>query len=490
MKRIQVIVAWVIASIAIGTIWVDRRYMTARAELASSPRPAATQPGAPVAPSFSVVRGHQGFWRVAKTHDGIWWFLSPDNHLEFLNGITTVQPALRGRDPHGPDYVSRDWSGHNDGASLLRWARTTLSRVQEIGFKSIGAWSHPSLHQLPAPMTQDLNVWHWVPYDARLFSTDWQTSAEAAIAQQASPLRDNRNLIGYYIDNELNWTDEAVGPRVYFDQLPVNDPNRQEVFSVIRQTWPTLKGFNHDWNTTFADWSELERHPMLPMGAKTGYDQLEDRWLFHFAESYFRITTNLIRKYDPNHLVLGCRYRGWAPAAVPRGARGITDAQSLNYYAADALLDSEIFRTIGEQSDQPLIISEYSFNSLDGRSGNRNLSQFPGQVSDQRARSSGYRDITTRLARVPFVIGADWFQWMDEPPSGRLIDGEDANMGIVDVRDQVYESLAIAVRQTTPVLNDLHANSDAEQDVTVWRQPPPGARPTQLAGGMAELMAK
>jgi hypothetical protein len=440
--------------------------------------------------SFSLVKGHEGFWRVAKTHDGIWWFLSPQNRTEFLNGVTTVQPGLRGRDPRGPDYLSRDWDGHLDDPSLFKWARSTIDRIQITGFKSLGAWSNPVLHRLPVPMTQDLNVWHWVPYDARLFSPDWKSNAEVAIRDQAMPLRDNRELIGYYIDNELNWQDEAVGPRVYFDQLPATDPNRREVVTVIRNTWPTVGDFNRDWNTTFATWSELEQHPKLPMGAKSGYDVLQDRWLTHFSQSYFRITTDLIRKYDPNHLVLGCRYRGSVQAEVARGARGFTDVQSLNYYASDALLDSEIFHTISDESEQPLIISEYSFHSLDGRSGNRNTSHFPAQVPDQQARASGYRGMTSRLARVPFVIGADWFQWMDEPASGRLGDGEDANMGVVDVLDRPYESLAESVRQTTPILNNLHAGSIADRDETVWRPLPAGLHPTQLAGGAGDLLAK
>jgi hypothetical protein len=432
--------------------------------------------------SFSEVRGHDGFWRIAKTHEGIWWFLSPENRTEFLNGVTTVQPALRGRDPRGPDYLSCDWDGRSDSSSLLAWGQRTLQRVQAMGFKNLGAWCNPVMHQLPVPMTQDLNVWHWVPYDARLFSPDWRSSAETAIREQAIPLRENHNLIGYYIDNELNWNDDAVGPRVYFDQLPTADPNRREVVRVIRDTWPDVGAFNRDWHTTFRDWSDLENHPKLPIGGKNGYDLLENRWLAHYARAYFQITTDLIRKYDPNHLILGCRYRGWAPPEVPEGARGFTDAQSLNYYASDALLDAGTFRTISQRSGQPLIVSEYSFHSLDGRSGNRNLSRFPALVSDQRARASGYREMTSRLARVPFVIGADWFQWMDEPPSGRLCDGEDANMGVVDVHDKAYEPLADAVRKTTPALNTLHAESAIPRDVTVWRQPPRDAHPTQLAG--------
>lgn len=481
MKRISIAVVLVGVAAATGLVSSNgsRRHQARAQTLAAG----LVQPvSSSTTPLFREVRGHDGFWRIGVTNEGLWWFLSPQNQTEFLNGVTTVQPALRGRDPRGPNYLSCDWNGHADQLSLSEWAQHTLGRVQSMGFKNLGAWCNPALHQFSVPMTQDLNVWHWVPYDARLYSPDWKSCAEVAIREQASPLRENRNLIGYYIDNELNWDDEAVGPRVYFDQLPTNDPNRCEVVRVIRDTWPSVTDFNRDWNTSFHDWAELEHHPKLPVGDKHGYELLADRWLTHYARSYFQITTSLIRKYDPNHLILGCRYRGWAPPEVPEGAKGLTDAQSLNYYASDALLDFSTFRSISHLSDQPLIVSEYTFHALDGRSGDRNLSRFPAQVADQEARAAGYREMTSRLARVPFVIGADWFQWMDEPPSGRLGDGEDANMGMVDIHDKPYDLLAAAVRQTTPTLNRVHSESAVARDTTVWRQPPPSERPTQVAG--------
>lgn len=446
-------------------------------------------PSAPRSP-FMGVRGHEGYWRIVQTRDGVWWFLSPQNNTEFLNGVTTVQPVLRSRDPRGPDFVAHDFAPRLGDAGLRTWAAATLRRVRQMGFKSLGAWSHPSLHQLDVPMAQDLNVCQWVPDRSRLFSADWRAAAEAAIRMQAAPLRSNRNLIGYYTDNELDWSDWAVGPRGFFDQLPPDDPNRREVMRVIRQSWPDVATFNREWNTSFHDWADLERHPVLPKSNSAGYNRLAHEWLFHLARAYFSMTADLIHKYDPNHLILGCRYRGTAPAEVVRAARGITDAQSLNYYAADALLDAESFTTISGESAQPLIISEYSFHALDGRSGDHNHAHFPAQVEDQEARAEGYRAMTARLARVPYVIGADWFQWMDEPPAGRLGDGEDANFGVVDVHDRGYDLLTDAVRETAPLLDNLHAGSAAPQTAAVWRPIPAPAgslRPTQLAGGAADL---
>ncbi len=431
-----------------------------------------TGPVAPVDEArFSILRGKPGFWRVGKTREGVWWFLSPRGHLDFLNTVTTVQPVARGRNPLGPDFVSRDFDDHDPSpAALDHWAALTVPRVKEMGFKGIGAWSNDVLHHYDIPMAQDLNLSAWTRGGPSLiFTPGWNATVEYAIKTQVEPLKQNHNLIGYYLDNEMSWDDESSGPRAYFDGLKGDDPNRREVLGAIRGTWATLESFNKDWNTQIADWSAMEAWPNLPAASAAVYDRLLGSWLTHLAEAYFRTTVTLLHKYDSNHLVLGIRYRGNAPREVVRASKGYTDVQSLNYYVSDARLDPEEFKMIAAESDQPIVISEYSFHALDGRSGNRNTVGFDAQVLDQKARGEAYKAFTTRLARVPYVIGADWFQWMDEPPSGRQTDGEDANFGVVDIDDKPYEPLVDAIRATSPQLNGLHETSDSDKHEDIWR---------------------
>jgi hypothetical protein len=422
--------------------------------------------------AFAVVRGTEGFWRIAQDTSGVWWFLSPDNQTEFLNTINTVQPFQRARSAFGPHYISQDWDGgatsHGD---IDAWAAATLPRVLAAGFKGLGAWSHPRFHQMDVAMTRDLNIWLWMAGDARrLYSPEWPAIAEEAVKAQVLPLRDNRNLIGYFTDNELDWGDGTSGPRAYFDGLAPEDPNRRMVVQVIRSLWPDIDSFNTDWNTDLAHWADLDQWERLPYQPQRTYGRLYSAWLYQLASDYFRITTALIRQYDPNHLILGVRFKGHAPPEVVRASRDYTDAQSLNYYVADARLDMEMFEMMYRESGQPIIIGEYAFHALDGRSGNRNTVGFSAQVFDQQARADGYRLMTSRLARVPWVIGAEWFQWMDEPPSGRSADGEDVNFGIVDIDDRPYEHMIQAILETTPRLNDLHAASHQDQRADIWRE--------------------
>jgi hypothetical protein len=430
----------------------------------------------PQAVKFTTLHGTDGYWRVGQTADHVWWFVSPDGHPEFLNMVTTVQPFQISRDRDGPDYVSTDWKGplildSRTTPELQYWAQHTIKRVQDAGFKGIGAWSNPIFHDCDIPMSQDLNVSAWQKGgDGRFYTPGWATNAEQAIAIQTHPLCHNRNLVGYFIDNELDWGDSGAGPVLYFDNLPANNPNRQQVMQVLESVWMTIDGFNRDWHTNIKTWHDIDSWTALPPEEPTAYDRLFSAWLSHLSADYFKLTTSLIHKYDPNHLILGVRFRGYAPLEVCRSSRGYTDAVSLNYYVGDARLDLDQFRMMAEESGQPVMISEYSFHSLDGRSGNRNTVGFAAQVLDQQARADGYKLLTTRLARVPYVIGADWFQWSDEPPGGRFGDGEDVNFGVMDVDDHPYELLTQAIHDTTPQLNPMHAGSVTDDQKDVWRE--------------------
>jgi hypothetical protein len=343
--------------------------------------------------------------------------------------------------------------------------------VHAVGFKGLGAWCNPAFHKIDVPISRDLNIWTWMsPGSKRFYSPQWAVTAEHAVKVQVEPLKDNHSLVGYFTDNELDWGDSGAGPSLYFDNLPPGDPNRVEVIKVMKTIWTTLDSFNKDWGTQFKDWKDLDSWPTLALGQSKAYGRLFTAWLSHLSEDYFRLTTGLIHKYDPNHLILGVRFKGWAPLEVVRASKGYTDAQSLNMYVGDGFLDADLFRMMNEESGQPIIITEYSFHALDGRSGNRNTVGFSAQVLDQQARADGYRLFTTRLARVPYIIGADWFQWMDEPPSGRSNDGEDVNFGIVDVDDRPYQMLVNSIRKTTPLLNPLHANSPQDDGKDIWRE--------------------
>jgi hypothetical protein len=201
------------------------------------------------AEKFKEIRGKKGFWRVAQTEGGVWWFLSPEGQEEFLNTVTHVHPAQRGSAKEGPHFVSRDWNGgpYREGGDQDAWAAKTLKRVQGAGFKGLGAWCHRVFHKYPVAMSRDLNVWSSINKHKLFYDSDWAGAAEEIIKGQVVELRDNKNVVGYFIDNELDWQGSFGEPGRYFNGLERDNPNRREVMKVMQGVWESVEAFNKDW---------------------------------------------------------------------------------------------------------------------------------------------------------------------------------------------------------------------------------------------------
>ena len=78
------------------------------------------------------------------------------------------------------------------------------------------------------------------------------------------------------------------------------------------------------------------------------------------------------------------------------------------------------------------------------------------QTANQAERAKGYRYYLEKAAALPCFVGAYWFQWADEPVLGRM-DGENYNIGFVDVTNRPYLELVEAAKITHRRLRDVHA---------------------------------
>jgi hypothetical protein len=54
-------------------------------------------------------------------------------------------------------------------------------------------------------------------------------------------------------------------------------------------------------------------------------------------------------------------------------------------------------------------------------------------VATQTDRAQGYKNFTTILAKLTYMVGFHWFEWADEPFEGRALDGENSNYGLVTI---------------------------------------------------------
>jgi hypothetical protein len=121
------------------------------------------------------------------------------------------------------------------------------------------------------------------------------------------------------------------------------------------------------------------------------------------------------------------------------------DAVSSNLNAPwnDGTFARFYLETLHALAGKPVFIGEFYMAAQENRSGNKNNHGVYPVAATQRERAAGFRNTLHALLRTPYVIGADWFQYYDEPTHGRY-DGENFNFGLVDIHDRPYEALASA----------------------------------------------
>jgi agarase len=80
----------------------------------------------------------------------------------------------------------------------------------------------------------------------------------------------------------------------------------------------------------------------------------------------------------------------------------------------------------------------------------------PGLVplASQQARAETYKEYVLSALRHPQFVGCHWFQYHDEPTTGRVWDEENYQIGFVDVADTPYAETIAACREVGNKLYD------------------------------------
>lgn len=110
-------------------------------------------------------------------------------------------------------------------------------------------------------------------------------------------------------------------------------------------------------------------------------------------------------------------------------------------FTGDAFADLD---EIARLTAKPMMITEFSYRAADSGLPN----SFPPVyevLATQAERADRYESYMDRVLARPYLVGAHWFEYVDEPAEGRF-DGENDNFGIVDIRDDEYAELAERMR--------------------------------------------
>ncbi|MBI2435703.1 MAG: beta-galactosidase [Candidatus Hydrogenedentes bacterium] len=417
-------------------------------------------------------------WFRTEQVDGKWWLVTPEGRLFFSIGMDCVgtweRTFVEEREPWfewlpaADDPQFGEVYGHASGvhsmaetidgtgrtfsfytANLIRkygenwpeaWRTRSLERLQAWGFNTLGSWCQGDVinsRKLPyvaiASSGEVQAIAAATGYWAKMkdvYDPGFEAAVDKAIAATVAPHAAQPLCIGYFVDNELAWEGIQAGTL----NSPETQPCRQAFIQALQEKYGSMEALNTAWESTATDWAGLRYPQHLTQAAK---DDLNE-YLYRFAHRYFTVVQDAIRRHAPHQLYLGCRF-STAPDAAVQACVDAVDVVSYNLYYRE--IPCEKFEKI-TQGKKPIIIGEFHFGALDR--GMFHTGLVP--TRDQNERAQQYRHYLETVLACPAFIGCHWFQYVDEPNTGRTWDGENYNIGFVDVTDTPYPELSAAAK--------------------------------------------
>ena len=358
--------------------------------------------------------------------------------LEAGTGLV-FSPYVRGLiGKHGADWEKR-------------WQEETVKRLDDWHVNATAAFSGGNFKRAyvsftagwgDAPLIPTATGHVGVPdvFDPA-FERNVNSSAEAARSS-----RDDPWLIGWFTANEMGWYgdwEQGMNLVNLIHVAPASLAAKNAWVGFLKTRYPDIAALNAAWDTQFGSLGALaDNHVKMPNKPAARRDS--SAFLAMFADRYFRLTAEAIRRNDPRHLILGARHSQGAPAEVIRAESCYNDVVSATIYGfrpRRSVLNGSC------DTDKPWLAGEFHFQARDAGLPFR---QVDGIYPTQAARGDAYQDYLADGFALPEFIGAHWFEYIDEPVTGRFDGGKDGgecyNIGWVNVADEPYREFVARAR--------------------------------------------
>ena len=443
-----------------------------------TPGLAASRQGQAAGPKLKAT----GFFRVQK-YQGRWWLVDPEGRLFWSHGIDCVRSRNatpitdrehyyrrlpsdmpRANSPFAEFYGTGSWAPHGyykehypyktydfSRANFLRkygrdweqdFAETTHRRLKSWGLNTIANWSQPDIYLMRKTAyvaTISYNVrklegskGYWGKfYD--VFDPSFRQSLRKRLAREKGRAVGDPWCIGFFVNNELSWGDETSLAVATLISAP-DQPAKKVFVEDLRARYKTIDRLNSAWGTAYATWDALLQTQQPPDKSKAWLDLTA--FYTKTAETYFRTIREELKKVAPNQLYMGCRF-AWVNDRAARAAAKFCDVVSYNRYTYSI----EELR-LPDSIDKPIIIGEFHFGALDRGMFHTGLRK----TANQQDRADKYQSYVRGALRNPYIVGTHWFQYKDQPTTGRG-DGENYQIGFIDVCDKPYPEIVKACRE-------------------------------------------
>ncbi|HXK60606.1 MAG TPA: hypothetical protein PLP42_12015 [Acidobacteriota bacterium] len=335
-----------------------------------------------------------GFFRT-EFINGRWWLITPDGHGFISAGVNHVDY----KEDYTKAFVSfvvrhlKDW-----GFNTIGWSQESMSTKFVKGeLRHSRGWGPKQYQQARMPYMHLIRFtdieWYANEEFPDVFGKEFAEKCDRLAREVCLQLRDDPYLVGYFYSDTPNW--------------PL--------------------------------WAE-----------KVGRESIGA-----VARAYYRTIKDAIKRYDPNHLLFGDRFK--ADEAIPLGqarVRGVleevlremtntVDVLSLEYYQPDSEMEDNLKRWSRAAGGKPVLLADSAF--LAPTDVLKISPSSPIYAADQATRGEKYKAFARRAYSIPLVIGWHWCAFGRS--TGR-------RSGLLDGDDRPYEECVSKMRSFNR--NDLY----------------------------------
>jgi len=419
-----------------------------------------------------------GFFKIVR-RKRFWWLITPSGYPCFYLGVDSVPSSTWPRTPvAGREYLfewlppktgvwktawGRDHWGSKDGdyvcfqaCNLIRkyGENDWLNRANSQGVRRVRCWGFSGGGKWGAPkglVSTPVLALRGVPKLAGhpdVFDPTVNERIRESLASQINPRKRDPYILGWSIGNEYGEIVTAKEIRTILGQTRLS-PGRR---ALVNFAFENIYGKNVRAMATAWGLKATDRGGLLIYPPKPPDGDVEKMRRF-YANKYYETLYKTVKSLDRNHLYLGfwIGFGWWEDEEDWRMIAKHCDILGYDRYTLE-FVDAD-FQRLAKEVDKPLLWGEFSVPPTYG--GRRGFGQYHVSVDSEAEAGRKYERLIRQAAASPWCVGAMWFQYRDQPLTGRgpghgprLVFGEHYAFGLVTATDRVKWTLVKSMRRT------------------------------------------
>jgi hypothetical protein len=379
--------------------------------------------------------GRKGFVHAERI-DGVWFMVNADGERFIPTGMNHVGPMHRFA-PYNREHWLKAFgpevfvNGRIDykGAGVKRWMEQIAKDHKDNGFNTL-AFHHPP--PLPSEYCNELGLYYFAKMRmshvharrAKTMSPDkkfpdvfdpaWIGQLDSHVKRFTGHHKDAKYLLGYSYDDLPAYTIHHLEKRISkFEHHPwiidiITKPGLTEGkrtwIEVLKTQYPSANEAAAMYRLNAADWDEFGGITQwgLPEDQEQGF---ADQAMMNakIVEAYHKAHHDAIRRYDPNHLILGDKIQNQRPQPdwVWEIVRNYVDVIVIQDYDFFSPGHSKKLRHIHALTGKPMMNGDHSYGAL-----RPNMKAVKGvKVASAEAKGQQYANYLEGIMKLPFMVG-------------------------------------------------------------------------------------